>query len=138
MSALITLVGGYIFHKWKEFGDHLHIQPSLMEAVYKEELGRCESTFRSLCSKWLKEDDNPITGDRPRTWRTVLDAVRKCREVGAAEDRDRSLILYPTSPLSRYDFTFLNKRTCISTECHLECFFSWAIFIIITYVIVFL
>ena len=92
VSELITRVGGHVFHKWKEFGDHLHIQPSLIEAVHKEELGRCESAFRSLCSKWLEEDNDPLTGDRRRTWRTVLDAVRKSREVGAAEDVKISLL----------------------------------------------
>ena len=98
MSELITRVGGRIFHKWKEFGEHLHIQPSLIEVVHKEELGRCESAFRSLCSKWLKEDNDPLTGDRPRTWRTVLDAVRKSREVGAAEDVEESLVSDPPPP----------------------------------------
>ena len=98
VSELITRVGGCIFHKWQEFGEHLHIQPSLIEAVHKEELGRCESAFRSLCSKWLKEDNNPLTGDRPRTWRTVLDAVRKCREVGVAEDVEERLISDPPPP----------------------------------------
>ena len=98
MSELITRVGGRIFHKWKEFGEHLHIQPSLIEVVHKEELGRCESAFRSLCSKWLEEGNNPLTGDRPRTWRTVLDAVRKSREVGAAEDVEESLVSDPPPP----------------------------------------
>ena len=98
VSELITRVGGCIFHKWQEFGEHLYIQPSLIEAVRKEELGRCESAFRSLCSKWLKEDSNPLTGDRLRTWRTVLDAVRKCREVSVARDVEKNLISDPPSP----------------------------------------
>ena len=110
MSELINRVGEHIFHKWKEFGEHLHIQRSLIEAVHKEELGRCEGAFRSLCSKWLKEDNNPLTGDRLRTWKTVLDAVRKCREAGAAEDIERNLIFDPPSPPSRYNFTILNRR----------------------------
>ena len=111
VSELITQVGRCIFHKWKEFGDHLHIQPSLIEAVHKEELGECESAFRSLCSKWLK-DSNQRTGDRPRTWRTVLDAVRKCREVGAAEDIERSLIKDPPSPpLLQCSINFPTKCT---------------------------
>ena len=59
--------------------------------MHKEELGRCESAFRSLCSKWL-EEDNSLTGDRLRTWKTVLDAVRKCREVGVAEDVKTNLL----------------------------------------------
>ena len=110
MSELITWVGRHIFHKWKEYGEHLHIQRSLIEAVHKEELGRCDGAFRSLCSKWLKEDNNPLTGDKLRTWKTVLDAVRKCREAGAAEDIERNLILCPPSPPSRYNFTILINR----------------------------
>ena len=98
VSELIVQVGKHVFHKWKEFADHLHVEHSLTDAIHREELGNCESAFRSLCSKWLKEDSNPLTGDRPRTWRTVLDAVRKSREIGAAEDIERSLMLGSSPP----------------------------------------
>ena len=98
VSELIVQVGRCVFHKWKEFADHLHVEHSLTDSIHKEELGNCESAFRSLCSKWLKEGNNPLTGDRPRTWRTVLDAVRKSREIGAAEDVERSLTLSSPPP----------------------------------------
>ena len=86
----------HIFHKWKEFGVHLQVHSNLIDAIHKEELGDCSEAFRSLCSKWLKKE--PDTGDRPRAWRTVLDAMRGCEEVGPAKDVEESLILNPPSP----------------------------------------
>ena len=86
--------------------------------MHKEELGRCESAFRSLCSKWLEEDNNPLTGDRPRTWRTVLDAVRKCREVGAAEDVKTSLLSRSSesTALMHHSYSFPSRLRTLCTR----------------------
>ena len=93
---IIARVREHVFNKWKEFGDHLHVLPNLIDAIHQEEQGDCSRAFRSLCFKWLKED--PDTGDRPRTWRTVLDAMRGCGEVRPAKDVEESLISNPPSP----------------------------------------
>ena len=92
---MFARVRKHISHKWKEFGDHLHAESNLIEVIHKDERD-CSGAFRSLCFKWLKED--PDTGDRPRTWRTVLDAMRGCEEVGPAKDVEESLISNPPSP----------------------------------------
>ena len=98
VSELIVGVGRRISHKWREFADHLHIKHRLITHVIFRNAQGNESAFRFLCTIWLKEDNKPLTGDRPRTWRTVLDAVRKSGEIGVAEDVERILMLGLSPP----------------------------------------
>ena len=46
------------------------------EEISQRKLGDPEECRTLLCSKWLSSEAG--TGDKPRTWRTVIEAVREC------------------------------------------------------------
>ena len=75
-AILIELVGKEIYSKWKEFAVYLGVSGNVRDAVHAQELGDPLKCFILTCSKWLKREMG--TGSEPRTWKTVLQAVRKC------------------------------------------------------------
>ena len=65
-----------------EFGTHLHIEPAFMDSI-----GTDYSTVRErmlqLVTKWLVHENG--TGDLPRTWKTVMQAVKSTGKERLAE-----------------------------------------------------
>lgn len=59
--------------RWREFGTHLHVEPDIMDSIHKDKVnvGDC---MLQLVEKWLGYEDR--TGDLPRTWPTVGQAVK--------------------------------------------------------------
>ena len=91
MDAFFVLSASYYFHhsshlevidalkvdldaQWKHFGTHLHVDPALMDSIGIDNstVGDC---MLQLVTKWLAHDNG--TGDLPRTWKTVVQAVKK-------------------------------------------------------------
>lgn len=57
---------------WQKFGLQLDVEPYILDAV-KAPHGSNEYHCRCMLEYWL--DGKPGTGERPRTWSTVLEAV---------------------------------------------------------------
>ena len=59
--------------RWREFGTFLLIDPVVMDGI-SENKANVESRMLLLVEKWLYHDGK--TGDLPRTWKTVVLAVK--------------------------------------------------------------
>ena len=60
--------------KWKHFGNWLRFDPTLMNIIETDNRRRSADCMLDLVTRWVREDDK--TGDLPRTWETVVDAVK--------------------------------------------------------------
>ena len=68
--------------KWYDLGLALDIQPFVLDGVTHEQ--EKADRPRVMFAKWLEA--SPDTGSQPRTWQTVLDAVRTICGLAAMED----------------------------------------------------
>ena len=59
--------------KWWDFGTFLYVKPAIMSGIKKDKLN-VEDCMLKLVEKWLEHDDG--TGTLPRTWKTVVQAVK--------------------------------------------------------------
>ena len=59
--------------KWWHFGTFLHVKPAIMSGIKKDNIN-VEDCMLKLVEKWLDHEDG--TGDRPRTWKTVVQVVK--------------------------------------------------------------
>ena len=59
--------------QWREFGTFLYVKRAIMDGINREtsNVGTC---MLQLVEKWLDHDDG--TGALPRTWKTVVQAVK--------------------------------------------------------------
>ena len=59
--------------EWREFGTFLHVQPAIMDGIDKDRtnVGAC---MLQLVEDWVWHKDG--TGDLPRTWTTVVQAIK--------------------------------------------------------------
>lgn len=60
--------------EWKYFGTFLHVDPFLLDAIHKNNLANTADCMLDLVSKWVFCKEG--TGDLPRTWQTVVEAVK--------------------------------------------------------------
>ena len=60
--------------RWKEFAVHLHVETRITDVVYKQCLAIVEHCFKEVTGRWLCGEEG--TGDLPRTWETVFEALR--------------------------------------------------------------
>ena len=60
--------------RWKEFAVHLHVETRITDVVYKQCLAIVDDCFKEMTRRWLCGEDG--TGDLPRTWETVFEALR--------------------------------------------------------------
>ena len=92
-ADLLEWVGDYIDSKWQNFGIELGIRKNVCEGIKQQKLCIPKECFILLCSKWLSSGAG--TGDKPRTWRTVLQAVRECGFPEVADQVERSFSKNP-------------------------------------------
>ena len=59
--------------KWKEFGTHLRFEPAILNGIGSDRSGVGDCMLE-LVEKWVVCENG--TGDLPRTWQTVVQAVR--------------------------------------------------------------
>ena len=59
--------------EWRAFGSRLRVEVAIMDNIEKDE-AKVGERMLQLVEKWLGEEDQ--TGDLPRTWETVVQAVR--------------------------------------------------------------
>ena len=59
--------------QWRELGTYLHIEPTFMDSIAtnNSNIGDC---MLQLVEKWLAHENG--TGELPRTWKTVMQAVK--------------------------------------------------------------
>ena len=84
-DLLDELVCSQVSPNWMDFGHHLGVEMSLLERIegdVKQTASDGESDeatwrrcFNELSAKWLSREGD--TGDLPRTWKSVLTALKK-------------------------------------------------------------
>ena len=72
-DRLLRLVGVHMDARWDEFATHLHVERNVREGVYRQCLGNVRHCFIEVTGRWLSGEVG--TGERPRTWETVFDAL---------------------------------------------------------------
>ena len=60
--------------EWRKFGTYLRVQPAVMNSIH-EDKSNVRACMLQLVEKWLAHENG--TGDLPRTWKTVVQAVKK-------------------------------------------------------------
>ena len=72
-GKLVQLVEKIVDAKWEVFATHLRVERNVREAIHSQ--CHCHGTrcFSEMTSRWLSGEDG--TGDLPRTWDTVFDAL---------------------------------------------------------------
>ena len=68
--------------KWWSFGTYLYVKPFVMGGISKDN-SDVETCILRLLDKWLDHENG--TGDRPRTWQTVVEAVKDMGKMGLAK-----------------------------------------------------
>ena len=89
-SDLLKLVGDHTDAKWREFSIRLGVSSNTCDSIRQEALGVPKECFILMCSKWLSCEVG--TGDKDRTWRTVLEAVRLSGFPELADKLEQSLL----------------------------------------------
>ena len=72
-ADITEALGNQVNADWRHFGNSLRFDSTLMDQI---ETDNRKSTDRmlDLVTKWVSRDDK--TGDLPRTWETVIKAVK--------------------------------------------------------------
>ena len=71
-DRLVQLVGGIIHTKWEMFATHLKVERERIEGIQCH--GIVTDCFSAVTSMWLSCESG--TGNLPRTWDTVFDALK--------------------------------------------------------------
>ena len=73
MTDVLEALGNKVDAKWKHFGTSLHFDATLLNAIEADNKGSTNFML-DLVTKWVNKDEG--TGDFPRTWETVVKAVK--------------------------------------------------------------
>ena len=74
IADITTALNHELDARWREFGVFLHVKPPVTDAISKHNHGVPGDCMLDLVTKWLSLDDG--TGGLPRTWQTVVTAVK--------------------------------------------------------------
>ena len=74
-TAIIEALNHQLDAKWRHFGTFLHVDYQIMKAIDAGNGGNPEDCMLDLLSKWTSNQAG--TGTLPRTWQTVVEAVKK-------------------------------------------------------------
>ena len=69
--------------QWREFGTHLRVESAILDRIEKDRSNERDRMLQ-LVEKWLAHENG--TGDLPRTWETVVQAVKKTGPGRLAEE----------------------------------------------------
>ena len=61
--------------KWESFGIFLGVEHACLQKVKRDYRMDCERACEEMLKLWFAKDTG--TGDRPRTWATVIDALEE-------------------------------------------------------------
>ena len=70
---VIVALSPQLDSEWRAFGSHLRVDTAIMNSIEKNNANVGERMLQ-LVEKWLGEEDQ--TGELPRIWETVVQAVR--------------------------------------------------------------
>ena len=59
--------------RWRDFGIFLRVEPTILDGIDKDK-SNVRDRMLQLVEKWVCREDK--TGDLPRTWETVVQAVK--------------------------------------------------------------
>ena len=83
MTDVIEALGNQVDAHWNRFGSHLRFDSTLMGMI-KANNRECADCMLDLVTKWVSRDEG--TGDLPRTWETVVKAVKASGHKQLAEE----------------------------------------------------
>ena len=83
MTDITEALDHQIDAHWNHFGNSLRFHPTLMGTI-KADNRDCADCMLDLVTKWVSRDDG--TGDLPRTWETVVKAVKASGHKQLAEE----------------------------------------------------
>ena len=70
--------------KWRHFGTFLHVDYQTMESIGTSKRGEPDDCMLDLLSRWTSNQAG--TGTLPRTWQTVVEALKETGFVAIAEN----------------------------------------------------
>ena len=70
---MIRTLDGKLDAKWRKFGTFLHVEPDVMDRIERDR-SDVEDCMLQLVENWVCNRDR--TGELPRTWQTVVQAVK--------------------------------------------------------------
>ena len=76
LADIIEALDHRLDAKWRHFATFLRVDYQFMESIYLDNGGNTEDCMLDLVGKWTFNQAG--TGTLPRTWQTVVEAVRKC------------------------------------------------------------
>ena len=88
-EKLLRLVGKKMDARWEEFAIYLHVEWNVRERASRNYPSDVTLCFNEVTSRWLSGEDG--TGERPRTWETVFDALRETVGPRLVEDVKEAL-----------------------------------------------
>ena len=94
-ADLIDLVESQAYGKWKEFAINLGVQRNIREEIAFDSQRVAKDNFIEVVYRWLSHEDG--TGDNPRTWGTVVMALREIGCPIPLENLKRKLLQYQKS-----------------------------------------
>ena len=94
-ADLIDLVESQTYEKWNEFAINLGVQQNIREEIAFDSQRVAKDNFIEVVYRWLSHEDG--TGDNPRTWVTVVKALREIGCPILPENLKRKLLQYQKS-----------------------------------------
>ena len=83
LADIVTDLEHHLDARWKHFGVHLEVEWSVLDAIEKDRVGKTDDCMLELMGKWVSSRMG--TGSLPRTWQTIVEAVKKTGYGGLAE-----------------------------------------------------
>ena len=74
MTDVMRVLKHHVDARWKNFGFFLHVDSTLIDAILVHKFANPRDCMLELVSQWVTQQEG--TGDLPRTWMTVVEAVR--------------------------------------------------------------
>lgn len=73
ITDVLKVLNHQLDAEWREFGTFLYVKPPIMDRISKDK-SKASACMLMLVEKWLYHEDQ--TGDLPRTWGSVVMAVK--------------------------------------------------------------
>ena len=84
MTDVLEALEQKVDSKWRHFGTFLRFEPSLMNTIQSDNSKSVTDCMLDLITKWVCRYEG--SGDFPRTWQTVVEAVWNLGERKIAEE----------------------------------------------------
>ena len=82
-ADIVRELGDQVDASWKKFGVLLEVDSDALDDIKKDNSGNTSNCMLDLVVKWTSCKSG--TGDLPRTWETVVQAVRDTGQLKLAE-----------------------------------------------------